>query len=419
MLNIFSGCSGLTNITIPNSVTSIGSGAFCNCSGLTSITIPNSVASIGERTFQNCSSMTSITIPNSVTSIGKYVFFGCIGLTSVTIPNSVISIEDGAFLTCSGLMSITIPNSVTSIKRYAFEYCSGLKSVNIPESVTSIASSAFHGCSGLTSITIPNSVTRIEGRAFAECPELANVYCYATNLPLTSADAFQDSYIEYATLHIPEAAIEEYKTTAPWSSIKNIMSIESEFLVTISSEGFATSCPNVDVDFTTVSGMKAYIGSMFNRQTGVLTMTRAYDVPAGTGLVLKGEPGTYSIPTCESFTVISNLLKGVTEATNINATEDGYVNYVLNNGSLGVGFYKVGTAGASLEAGRAYLQIPAETASSRSALKLRFDDEEESTAISDVERQEVNTAVYDLQGRRVEQPQRGLYIRNGKKVIIK
>ncbi len=214
--------------------------------------------------------------------------------------------------------------------------------------------------------------------------------------------------------------MDKYKTTVPWSNFQNIISIESEYpKVTIGAEGFATLCPTADVDFTSVSGVKAYIGSMFNRQTGVLTMTRAYDVPAGTGLMLKGEPGTYSIPTCESFTVVSNLLKGVTEATNINATENGYINYVLNNGSQGVGFYKVGTAGASLEAGRAYLQIPAETPASRNALKLHFDDEEEVTAIDDVLQQDGKTVLYDLQDRRVEQPQRGLYICNGKKVIIK
>jgi hypothetical protein len=178
-----------------------------------------------------------------------------------------------------------------------------------------------------------------------------------------------------------------------------------------------------DLDFTEVSGVKAYIASVFNRHTGELTLTRVNDVPARTGLLIKGEPGTYHIPGKESFSIVSNLLKGVTEATNINATEDGYVNYVLNNGNQGVGFYKVGTAGASLEAGRAYLQIPAETASSRSALKLRFDDEDEATGISasltNSEERIVNSAVYDLQGRRVEQPQRGLYIRNGKKVVVK
>ena len=190
--------------------------------------------------------------------------------------------------------------------------------------------------------------------------------------------------------------------------------------VTIGADKVATFCSAGDVDFTTLN-LKAYTGGGFNRQTGVLTMMRVYDVPAGTGLLLKGEPGTYFVPYSQSYSVYVNLLKGVTKATNVNATEGGYVNYVLNNGSQGVGFYKVGTAGASLEAGHAYLQIPAEAASSRSALKLRFDDEDEATGIDDslMNSEIVNSAVYDLQGRRVEQPQPGLYIRNGKKVIIK
>mgnify|MGYP002522852594 CR=1 FL=1 len=190
--------------------------------------------------------------------------------------------------------------------------------------------------------------------------------------------------------------------------------------ITIGSSRVATFCTAGDVDFSTLN-LKAYTGGGFNRQTGVLTMMRVYDVPAGTGLLLKGEPGTYFVPYSQSYSVYVNLLKGVTEATNVNATEGSYVNYVLNNGSQGVGFYKVGAAGASLEAGHAYLQIPAEAASSRSALKLRFDDEDEATGIDDslMNSEIVNSAVYDLQGRRVEQPQPGLYIRNGKKVIIK
>ena len=192
-------------------------------------------------------------------------------------------------------------------------------------------------------------------------------------------------------------------------------------LVTIGVEGVKTFCPMEELDFTSVSGMKAYIASVFNRQTGVLTLTRVNDVPIGTGLLLKGEPGTYPVPWKQSFSIVSNLLKGVTEATNVGAAEGGYVNYVLSNGSEGVGFYKVGAAGASLEAGRAYLQIPAEAATSRSSLRLRFDDEDEATGISATltNSEEVNSAVYDLQGRRVEQPLPGLYIRNGKKVIIK
>ena len=82
--SVFAYCSGLTSVTIPNSVTSIGGYAFSNCSGLTSIDIPSGVTSIGERTFQNCSGLTSIDIPSGVTSIGDWAFYDCISLTSIT-----------------------------------------------------------------------------------------------------------------------------------------------------------------------------------------------------------------------------------------------------------------------------------------------------------------------------------------------
>ena len=101
-------------------MTSIGDCAFYDCSGLTSITIPNSVTSIGNSAFSGCSGLTSVTIGNSVTSIGKDAFSNCKGLASITIPNSVTSIGNYAFDDCSALTSVTIGNSVTSIGSYAF-----------------------------------------------------------------------------------------------------------------------------------------------------------------------------------------------------------------------------------------------------------------------------------------------------------
>ena len=167
-------CSSLTSVTISNSVTSIGEYAFSSCISLTSVTIPNSVTSIGKSAFSSCISLTSVTIPNSVTSIGSSAFNSCYSLTSVTIPNSVTSIEGGTFYNC-GLTSVTIPNSVTSIGNEAFWGCNGLNSVTIGNSVISIGEKAFQYCRSLTSVTIPNSVTSIGNYAFSGCSSLTSV----------------------------------------------------------------------------------------------------------------------------------------------------------------------------------------------------------------------------------------------------
>ena len=155
--------------------TSIGMRAFRGCSGLTSVTIPNSVKSINDYVFASCTGLKSFSIPDSVTSIGYYAFGDCIDLTSVTIPNNVTSIDEFAFRNCSSLISIVIPNGVQSISDYVFIDCSGLTSVIIPDSVTSIGERAFSGCSGLTSITIPDSVTSIGKYAFSGCSGLTSV----------------------------------------------------------------------------------------------------------------------------------------------------------------------------------------------------------------------------------------------------
>ena len=208
----FKGCSGLTSVTIPNSVKSIAYDAFNGCSGLTSVTIPNSVKSIGYDAFNGCSGLTSITIPNSVTSIGGRAFSGCENLISITIPNSVTSIGSDAFTGTAwynnqpdgvvyagsvaykykGTMpkntNLAIKESTLGIADYAFFGCEGLTSVTIPNSVTSIGDWAFSGCSSLTSITIPNSVTSIGDRAFSGCSNLASIKVESGNARYDSRD---------------------------------------------------------------------------------------------------------------------------------------------------------------------------------------------------------------------------------------
>lgn len=123
-------------------VTIIGDDAFWDCDGLTEITIPESVTNIGYAAFCNCDNLATVTISNGVTNIGDCAFYGCYNLTSLIIPDSVISIGDNAFEDCDSLTSVTIPNNVASIGEYAFFYCDSLTSVTI-QGVTSIGDYAF------------------------------------------------------------------------------------------------------------------------------------------------------------------------------------------------------------------------------------------------------------------------------------
>ena len=480
----FYGCDRIVSITIPNSVTSIENGVFENCDKLTSVTIPASVTSIGIYTFFDCPNInevhisdltawcnidfedtnsnpmcqtaeiylngkvvTDLVIPDGITEIKEHAFCGCI-LTSIEIPNSVTSIKENAFVRCSGLKrveldcvniaswfsgnadleTVVIGNNVKSIGSGAFYGCKGLTSIVIPDNVTSIGSSAFEGCSGLTSIEIPNSITSIGDGAFKDCEELLDVYCFASTVPATATDAFDGSYPEYINLHVPIDALENYRSTMPWSTFGNI--IPFGFDLAVSTAGYATLYLDYAVEIPT--GVEVYTANAVEGEYLKMQLVEGV-IPANTGVIVKADAGTYTfngtVDTAPA--IVDNLFKGSVENKMVKVPSSLQA-YVLSIVDGEVGMYRAQlTDGYFLNnANKAYLLLGGNSldiydeelntsAGGQLSNGFRFDFGG-ITGVSEVktEKGEVKT-VYDLSGRAVETPTNGIYIIDGKKVLVK
>ena len=414
----FGWCSGLTSVTIPDGVTSIGSGTFSGCSSLTSITIPERATSIGDNAFQNCSGLTSITIPESVTLIGDWAFSDCSGLTSINIPEGVTSIGYGAFYRCSGLTSITIPEGVTSIGKETFWNCSRLTSITIPKSVTSIGNEAFQGCSSLTSVTIPESVTSIGRSAFYDCESLTSVLCKSKKPASCEGYLFPSPK---PRLIIPVGSEEAYASATVWEDFTNRSVFKTfEHAVTTFADAEKIDLDNAyqvgdEKTFAAAAtkDLKAYqfTGSAVN---GTIDGTEVKGiVPAGTGLLMTGTKGaTYVFPlTSEDATadVSGNKLVGVTKDTDLSKLTDVNSHYVYEND----GFQLQSTG--TIAANEAYLSLPT-AGTDKIYVSLGG-----ATGIKGIAADnEDNGAWYTLDGVKVngKPTAKGLYIHHGKKVVV-
>ncbi len=171
-INAFAYCTNLKTVTMSNNVTAIGNGAFSSCTSLSDIQLSKKIGTIEEFTFYGCTSLSEITIPNNVAVIGPSAFYGCTNLRQLVIPGSVTMIEKAAFMDCTGLTNVTLCNGVTSLGESAFSRCTNLESISLPNSLTSIGSYAFKECSWLKSIIIPDSVTEVGAHVFEYCSNL-------------------------------------------------------------------------------------------------------------------------------------------------------------------------------------------------------------------------------------------------------
>ena len=417
--------SGLTSITIPSNVTKIGEDSFKGCGNLASVSIPASVTEIKDNPFLGCGNLTTITvdegnpnykivdgvlyskddktliaytipksgttytIPASVETIGSHAFDGCSGLQSITIPASVTRIGENAFEGCTGLTSIDIPASVETIESNAFNGCSGLQSITIPASVKTIGSRAFNGCSGLQSITIPASVTRIGEYAFDDCLSLTSITLNSN--PYIGEQAFPDDATVTMNLTANEGATGEY-----WMTFYNWL------------YSFA-------VDATTKVYKAAVSGSS-------VKLTEVADILKDNAAILKSTASTITLTlTTSPSTTIDDFDGNELQAsfTDELASILTYAYCLSKNASNQVGFYKFSGNGVDeiIPANHAYLLI-----SGTNGARSFYDIDYDTTAIEGAApaMTEETGDVYDLSGRRVVgQPQKGIYVRNGQKFIVK
>jgi len=443
MLGMFYGCSSLTSVDVSNfdtrNVTDMAM-MFERCSSLTSVDVSNfntkNVAEMFEmflgcknlknidvsgfdtrnvtnmsRMFKGCNSLEYVDVSNfitdKVTSMG-YMFADCYCLKNVDVSkfdtSSLLndSHDDGQtyamFLRCHGIEEIVLGDKFTKISDQTFQECYNLKTVILGKNIASIGDYAFIRCNSLTSVTVGwETPLMIDGLVFTgfNCKK--------------------------ATLYVPKGTKALYEAANLWKDFGKIVEIDENII--IGEEGMGTYCSTHALDFSGIDDIKAYIVSAFKPSTGEVTLTRITDVPANTGIVVKGAAGTYTMTPGLGETIVSNMLRGVTMNTVLNKVEGDYTNYILAKKNGNLGFYAV-VDGSTLSAHKAYLPLPtASLPSGARSIKLVFEDGG-TTGISDASPlndngEMINDNVYDLQGRRVEKPTRGLYIVNGRKFVIK
>lgn len=458
----FSQCYDMEYFNIPDGVTDIGEGAFSICPNLQRVKIGMGLKNIGDFAFWSCTALKTVrSLATTPPATGDLVFGN--------IPNDaklfVYNLEKilNAYGTAttwkefSGIEGLALYVNADNISFsmhpetkeasvcqksehfYDFVGSNGIITSEyyvgeaiIPESVdfagdtylvTGIGEEAFINCLQLTSVVIPANVTAIGDKAFWNCIGLAKITCQATVPPVGNRNVFEvegeeDLIYHNAILYLPEGTIDSYKSQAPWKYFNNYP--VSEVDITITAAGMATYCSPYDLDFGGIEGVKAYIITRFISANSSTNAVRVTDVPAGTGVILIGNPGNYTIPTTTSYSIYENMLVGVTESTYLEPTDGMYTNFVLY-GTCPADVCFMQTTAGYLPANKAYLQLPSEEYNnSTTGLSINFDDD--TNGIREAVKEDLdNAAWYTIDGQKLGgMPTRsGMYIRNGKKIIVK
>ncbi|WP_456084954.1 leucine-rich repeat domain-containing protein [Leyella stercorea] len=405
--NVFEGCEALSNVTFNDSYTILGHHVFKNCP-LAAVTFPKTLGSIGEWAFEGTQLKTVDLSNTQITRLPKGSFYNCQQLNDVKLPIALTDIGERAFYQ-STITSITFPSSLQKIDAWAFQYTQ-LKNVVIPTKTGHVGDGAFSDNANLNTVVVNGLECYLAVSAFANCPTLTDVYITSDKEP--NAERYGYPFQNNPTVHVVPNYLETFKGL----NTCNTTNFDSDFSIKLNKE-WTTLTSAYNLDFSGVEGLTAY-AAKYNEASDAVALTPVKKVKAHTGLILKGEAGkTYTVP------ILASNEEGLDEATDNQLVDcvdavwsTGRDNdYFLHNGE----FVKSTNNGWALP-GKSYLYISGGR-SNASGSPLRVYVDNTATAIDGITNNPVvkDEAYYNLQGVKVQRPQHGVFIHNGKKVVLK
>ena len=428
--NAFNGCTSLNNIVMPSTVVGIYNNVFDGCTSLSNVKFNDRYTTLGHHVFKNCP-LAAVTFPNTLNSIGEYAFEGT-KLETVDLSNTQItSLPNGSFYNCqqlndvklpialtdigerafyqSTIASITFPSSLQKIDAWAFQYTK-LTNVVIPTKTGHIGDGAFSDNANLNTVVVNGLECYLAVSAFANCPTLTDVYITSDKEP--NAERYGYPFQNNPTVHVVPNYLETFKGL----NTCNTTNFDSNLYLPLGKK-WTTFTSAYNLDFSSVEGLTAYTAK-YNEANDAVALTPVKKVAAHTGLILKGEAGnTYTLP------ILASDADGLDEATDNQLVDcvdavwsTGRDNdYFLSDGK----FVKSKNNGWALP-GKSYLYINGGRVNkSESPLRVYVDNT--ATAIDGITNNPVvkDEAYYNLQGVKVQRPQHGVFIHNGKKGVLK
>ncbi|MBF1616966.1 leucine-rich repeat domain-containing protein [Prevotella sp.] len=431
----FWACGQLTTIKgIPgqpgawDNITKIGENAFNMCA-LTTIKLPAELKTIDAQAFRSCDHLATVDYGTKVETIGDGAFWHTVALKKFFFKGSVKTLGANAFRE-SGLTCVHLKGDMT-IGKEAFMNCTSLKYVEFPatssatQPLTYVAESMFAGCTSLPFITLPSTVTEIKDNAFKGCSSLKYVNILAASPATLGANAFPTT----AGVYVKPSKLSAYQANAAWNAYSPKDTYEQRLATK-----YASFDHDFPVSFVAKNGheaLEAYVGPSTYRVTQptkvqkILKMIKVTSTAANEGVLLKGEVGrtyTYQIAETDPGLYTGNRVIGVREDTTLVQTEsDGKSNWVLQSD------YKLHlVSNGTIKSGRAYVHETNDGDTSFGAkgiyLSFALNEENNTTGIDSVENKKADeeNVYYTLSGVRVINPtEKGVYIKNGKKVIIR